>query len=702
MSIGGFEINSNKRRDPFVQDTKLLSHATLKRGVDVALPFLNLYQPAATVINVALGTSNSVVELKESYQAFSRGDWTACAKKLSMTAFLVSSVALTLLMPLVGILVTQGLSVASQIVNMGVSLYAGQYKEAGRSLLQITSSVIYIGSVFYATPELILVSLVLQAGGEIINSYREFSRGRYLETTANILLASIRLYGGKESFFTVKRNWFGKKLDQQKWEAILAKASASGKPLDVEKCLVEENISSYIQKIDAKNASLKEVVFKNIHFKECNFEQADFERARFEKVHFNDCLFEKAEFMHAIFAKTHFEECLLKEANFYQSFSKGLKISNSNLEYAVFNNSKHEGLSLDKVLLEGSCFLHSKFKGSVIKRSNLTNCILADAKRQFTYEKCSEHKMTKPVIALTWHFDNSLFYAGEIEKALKKEGALVMCFEFYPQDVDVDLLQAEVDGKLLDLDLHQKKEIFSRADYVVSNPETTTQMKILHAKTKAVTEVADAIVLSGGLDVEAGFYTHVIRDTDEDYRRSIMEFMLIKQNLDTKKPLLGTCRGSQITNVYLGGSMKDVGVQSHIKEFEYVGSDETRKQFQDLLQSDVLLGFSNHHQGMDKIGRDLEVVARDGDIPKLVVGKGDRKHILLTQFHPEFYLAVDEIKKDIDLVIQEYSNSADADELEDELVRMVELKANMDKIAEHKKFYEYFLAKTGYREAPVA
>lgn len=693
MKITEITINPNKRRDPFIQDTAWLSQATIRRGVDLAIPFINLYQPAAVIMSVGLGVTNSVVELREGYLAFRRGEWSRCAQKAAMTTFLVSSIALTVFMPVLGIIATQSFSIISHISNIGVSLYRNQYGEVSKSLLETGSSVIYIGSTVYATPELLLISLTLQAGAEFSKSYREFSRGRYLETVANILLATIRVYGAKDKFFTVKRNWLGKKLDQQKWDEMVAKAAQDKRPFDVEKFLIEENISSYIKKIEAKEAVLREAVLKNLYFKECNFEQANFDRARFEKVSFDSCLFEKARFIHAVFSNTTFECCLLKEVSFYQSFSKDLKIFNSNLEGAAFNNSKHERLFLDRVLLEETCFLHSQIKDSVIKNSQLTNCILADAKNQFKYEKCSEHRMTRPVVALTWTFENSLHYASEIKKILKKQGAIVMHFEFSPEDINAELLEKEVNAKFLNLQQGQGKDFLSRADYVISNPQKESQMAALCQKIEAVTNASNAVILSGGDDVESSFYGKEMVGSSVDYRRSIMEFMLIKQNLETKRPMLGTCRGAQITNVYFGGSLKDVGWQGDIKQFEYVGSNDKIKEFQDLLQSEDLFGFSAHYQAMDRIGKGLEVIARDGEIPKLVVGDVNHKHILLTQFHPEFYLDMEEMDKRIDIQVEKISRELETRKLGIFLGEVAKAKEGLRKIIIHKKFYEHFLAK---------
>ncbi len=381
--------------------------------------------------------------------------------------------------------------------------------------------------------------------------------------------------------------------------------------------------------------------------------------------------------------------------DFYKSSSNKLRFQQIDLTHVTFNDSKHEKLEIDRGVLEGTCFLHTQMKDSLIKNANLTNCILADAKDQLRFVNCSKNVFTKPVVALTWSFNDRFHYAGEIRKALKKRDALVMPFEIFPEDVNVDLLRQEVDRKMALLDENTLPEFFSRGDYLASNLQKACVLGKLKKRAEAITAAAHGVVLSGGDDVEPIFYggKSILSDENLDYRRTVLEFMVIKRAFVKNRALLGTCRGSQVVNVYLGGTLKTVGPQSGIKEFEYTSEDAV-KAIQNLLQDTRLWGFSAHHQAVEKLGDCLRVIAKDGDIPKLMVGHKNGSHIFLTQFHPEFYLSAARLKAEINDRYQKLCADDEArenKEIQQALKYLEVLRYHLGKVEIHKRFYKHFL-----------
>ena len=695
-------INGNLRREPYLQENSWLNPHGIKRGVDLVLPFLNLHAPTAKIMGIGLGVVNSGLQLKEGYSAFGRGVWSECAKKMVSTAFLISMVVSTVLMPVISVIATQGVSVGMQGYHIGLALQQKDFQKVAGRLIQVAASVAYIASAVYLTPEWLLCSLLMQAGQEFYASYEEFKQGRYIETFANIVLGSIRVYFAKDSFFTVKRNWLGNILKQEEWNHYLEKISqkrleASQEVIDFEKYLIQDNVSSYIEGIDAKSADLTHLSFKNLQFKKCDFSNALFANSAFDKIRFDKCQMQQARFLHTIFSNTTIQNCFLQEADFYKSSSNSLRFEKVDLTHVTFNDSKHERFEIDNSALEGACFLHAQMKNALIKNASLTNCILADAKKQFVFINCSENVFTKPIVALTWSFNDRFHYAGEIRKALKDQDAIVMPFEIFPEDIDIDILRKEIDQKLNIVDENTLQRFLSRGDYIASNLEKTALLERLQKRAEAIIGAAHSVILSGGNDVEPIFYGGESPSSDEpiDYRRTALEFMVIKKALAENKPLLGTCRGSQITNVYLGGTLKTVGPQSGIKEFEYTSEVKTVEVIQNLLKDTKLWGFSAHHQAVDKLGDSLKIVAKDGDIPKLMVGNKNGTSILLTQFHPEFYLSVANLKKAITLRSEELNDQDPFREnkaMQQALHYLREFRNHLHKIEGHKKFYEHFLA----------
>lgn len=104
------------------------------------------------------------------------------AKQIATTAFLVSMVVSTVLMPVVSVLATQGISICSHGYHIGQAIHRRDFSKVAGSLFQVASSVAYIASMVYLTPEWLLCSLVMQAGQEFYCSYKEYKQGRYAET----------------------------------------------------------------------------------------------------------------------------------------------------------------------------------------------------------------------------------------------------------------------------------------------------------------------------------------------------------------------------------------------------------------------------------------------------------------------------------------------------------------------------------------
>jgi putative glutamine amidotransferase len=111
-------------------------------------------------------------------------------------------------------------------------------------------------------------------------------------------------------------------------------------------------------------------------------------------------------------------------------------------------------------------------------------------------------------------------------------------------------------------------------------------------------------------------------------------------------PVLGICRGAQVFNVAMGGSLipeiETAGFRSH-----RLGDDPGGVHGVSVMDGSVLLGVvgvkegtvnSSHHQAVDAVGRGLRVAARsdDGIIEALEWDDpAGKPFVLLVQWHPE-------------------------------------------------------------------
>ena len=138
------------------------------------------------------------------------------------------------------------------------------------------------------------------------------------------------------------------------------------------------------------------------------------------------------------------------------------------------------------------------------------------------------------------------------------------------------------------------------------------------------------IIFTGGTDVDPGLYGEPARqETDPpSKRRDETELYLFELAEQSNKPVLAICRGLQLLNVYKGGSLvqhlegKSGEIhkppQSAILDWSHdvtvVDPDSlTAKILAEHLEGNRVAVNSSHHQAIDRLGKDLKIVARADD-----------------------------------------------------------------------------------------
>ncbi|GAY16695.1 gamma-glutamyl-gamma-aminobutyrate hydrolase [Mycobacterium sp. shizuoka-1] len=155
----------------------------------------------------------------------------------------------------------------------------------------------------------------------------------------------------------------------------------------------------------------------------------------------------------------------------------------------------------------------------------------------------------------------------------------------------------------------------------------------------------DGLIITGGRDVDPAAYGHDAHpNTDQpDSDRDAWEFALVAAAMRRHLPLLGICRGAQVLNVALGGTLHQhlpdlVGHTRH----QQGNAVFTTSTIQTVAGSRLagLVGESTtaqcyHHQAIDRLGDGLMVSALDGEgVIEGVEVPGD-DFVLAVQWHPE-------------------------------------------------------------------
>ena len=139
----------------------------------------------------------------------------------------------------------------------------------------------------------------------------------------------------------------------------------------------------------------------------------------------------------------------------------------------------------------------------------------------------------------------------------------------------------------------------------------------------------DLIIFSGGADINPEIYNQRNFSSyidDSSIERDYLELKLLEIANSLSKKILGVCRGHQLVNAALGGTL--------IQEVSLMGSHGGHHH---LVEPEGIVGKffttvnSMHHQGVLNPGDGQTVTSRYGG----VIESTESKNIITVQFHPE-------------------------------------------------------------------
>ena len=152
-------------------------------------------------------------------------------------------------------------------------------------------------------------------------------------------------------------------------------------------------------------------------------------------------------------------------------------------------------------------------------------------------------------------------------------------------------------------------------------------------------EEMDGLLLSGGSDIAQEFLHQPVPDPslldkDMDPKRDCWEFDATKQALARRLPIFAICKGMQLFNVALGGTLRlDIpGHDAPEMRDDNIQPLRTERSATHRLEKVN----SSHHQAIDRLGDDLEVeawCATDDIIEQMRLR--DYPFALAVQYHPE-------------------------------------------------------------------
>jgi putative glutamine amidotransferase len=168
----------------------------------------------------------------------------------------------------------------------------------------------------------------------------------------------------------------------------------------------------------------------------------------------------------------------------------------------------------------------------------------------------------------------------------------------------------------------------------------------------AEVDLCDGILFSGGEDLHPGLYgkpeyveKYGLKDIIPE--RDQFEYKVIERAISGKKPILGICRGLQLINVYLGGTLvPDIptlfqsgihGKKNGLDQIHHIRV-EPGSMLQKICGQEEGMVNSAHHQSVDRPAEPLKIVAfGEPGIAEALEWKDPetKSWMLMVQWHPE-------------------------------------------------------------------
>lgn len=170
--------------------------------------------------------------------------------------------------------------------------------------------------------------------------------------------------------------------------------------------------------------------------------------------------------------------------------------------------------------------------------------------------------------------------------------------------------------------------------------------------------LCDGLLLTGGHDIDPALYGQAPLPQCGVLcpARDKMEVYLLRAALAADKPVLGICRGIQLLNAVLGGTLyQDLPTQhpsdvTHVMTPPYDRAVHTVEilpgtLLADLFGAGTLAVNSYHHQAVDKAAPGLQVMAQAPDGLVEAVRLPGKAFVVAVQWHPEFSYKSDACSK---------------------------------------------------------
>lgn len=181
----------------------------------------------------------------------------------------------------------------------------------------------------------------------------------------------------------------------------------------------------------------------------------------------------------------------------------------------------------------------------------------------------------------------------------------------------------------------------------------------------------DGALFSGGADIGLEHFDGEPHPTvDVEPVRDALELPLLRAAVDADVPLLGICRGFQVMNVALGGTLYTHILDQLPNALQHDWHDQPREtlahsirveegtRLAEILGAPMLQVNSLHHQGIKDLAPNLIATAYSPDGLIEGIELPEHKFALAVQWHPEWMTSHEEMRRLFEMFVEAAGRNA--------------------------------------------
>jgi len=336
---------------------------------------------------------------------------------------------------------------------------------------------------------------------------------------------------------------------------------------------------------------------------------------------------------------------------FTRAILSNVEFLRSSLICNSFEDAELERCMFVSCSTAGTHFLQAKVENSGMHMCHLKETVFFDTLKDFKIDPdtLQTAQVTRPITVILVSAESRGVSTPKAFMKLDQEAhAIPLRIALKNQKVIKENVNQEVERALADIGpCHADQPPIPQRliKTILEDPGNHANARHILEKAEKLSAEVDSFFLPGGEDVPPALYGATVEETSDwggDYRRSILELGMIHYSVNKGIPLMGVCRGFQMSNVYFGAQLvQHVQRQLNCAQ-KFTLDNQASAGLLNTILKGTIVGAVAHHQAIQKDkGEATEylegLLTFDGLVKASQPKEGGVAPMILLQFHPEFY-----------------------------------------------------------------